>query len=268
MSILLSAHYLAAYMFTTTCSGDQSEFDTLAYMSTGRDKRLVLMTMIVLAAMLQRTEGFRARQCRNMLLENRGTDFEEGVSLYDRFLRSAEKRFAEEDFLVDTHTQIQRLHEHEETIVRQRKQIITLENTITTMEQKYTQIIGTQYNIGKQNVFKAPITINKYYGTTIDKEKAENIGEEKVSAYSKKEQARTTKNDLDNTALSREILSVPNKGKYSEVRKYIAERCRFDEEFKQFVASHTRVELCARLSNEFGWDVDEHALGVNMNRNR
>lgn len=64
------------------------------------------------------------------------------------------------------------------------------------------------------------------------------------------------------------ILPIPQKRKYSQVRKYIKERCRFDEEFRNFVKYHTRVELCMRLTNEFGWDVDEHALGVNMNRNR
>lgn len=64
------------------------------------------------------------------------------------------------------------------------------------------------------------------------------------------------------------ILPIPPKGKYTKVREYIAERCRFDQEFKHYVDTHTRVDLCKRLTNEFGWDVDEHHLGVNMNRNR
>ena len=64
------------------------------------------------------------------------------------------------------------------------------------------------------------------------------------------------------------ILPIPQKNKYTQVRTYIKERCRFDEEFKDFVDSHSRVELCKRLTNEFGWDVDEHHLGVNMNRHR
>ena len=64
------------------------------------------------------------------------------------------------------------------------------------------------------------------------------------------------------------ILPIPKKGKYTEVRRYIEERCKFDEEFRLFVEQHSRVELCMRLTDEFGWDVDEHALGVNMNRNR
>lgn len=67
---------------------------------------------------------------------------------------------------------------------------------------------------------------------------------------------------------SEPILPIPQKNKYTQVRTYIKERCRFDEEFKDFVDSHSRVELCKRLTNEFGWDVDEHHLGVNMNRHR
>ncbi len=64
------------------------------------------------------------------------------------------------------------------------------------------------------------------------------------------------------------ILSIPGERKYSEVRTYIKERCQFDAEFKEYVESHSRVELCQRLSNEFGWFVDDHKLGVNMNRHR
>lgn len=64
------------------------------------------------------------------------------------------------------------------------------------------------------------------------------------------------------------ILPIPQKNKYTQVRKYIKERCRFDDEFKEFVENHSRVDLCKRLTNEFGWDVDEHNLGVNMNRHR
>ena len=93
--VMNTAHYIAAYMFATTCSGDQMEYDVMAYDSLSRDKQLTRLTMIVLAAMLRRTEGFRARSCRNLILDNRDPDFDEGVTLYDRFLRSAEERFTE-----------------------------------------------------------------------------------------------------------------------------------------------------------------------------
>ena len=142
--VMNAAHFLAAYMFATTCSGDRMEYDTLAYSSVGHDQKLVLVTMVVLAAMLSRTEGFRARNCRNLIISGRGADFEEGLTHYERFLRSAEQRFAEEDFLIDTHTQIQHLTAENEQLTIENKQ---LRYTITTMENKYQQIIiGTQNN--------------------------------------------------------------------------------------------------------------------------
>ena len=54
--VMNAAHYLAAYMFETTCSGDQTEYDVLAYASVGKDRQLAFLTIIVLAAMLKRTE--------------------------------------------------------------------------------------------------------------------------------------------------------------------------------------------------------------------
>ena len=113
VKVMNAAHYLAAYMFRTTCSGDQTEYDTLAYCSVGHDRRLMLIAIIVLAAMLQRTEGLRAGQCRDILIENRNEDFEEGVTLYERFLRSAEKRFAEEDFLIDLPAVMEQMQDYQ-----------------------------------------------------------------------------------------------------------------------------------------------------------
>jgi hypothetical protein len=159
--LMNTVHYIAAYMFVTECSGDQMEYDVLAYDSLSRDKQLVPLTMIVLAAMLKRTEGFRARQCRNVILDNRDPDFEEGVLLYDQFLRSAEKHFSEEDFLIDTHAQIIQLQEENTRLTSEN---IQLKYTITTMEEKYQQInIGSQTNIGTQNNYH--IT---YAGTPTD----------------------------------------------------------------------------------------------------
>lgn len=147
--VMNAAHFLVAYMFSTTCSGDQGEYDALAYGSVGHDKQVMLVTLIVLAAILKRTEGLRARVCHNMLLEDRSEDFYDGVSLYDQFLRSAEKHFAEEDFLLDTHARILR---QQEEITRLTSENIQLKYTITTMEEKYQQInIGSQTNIGTQN---------------------------------------------------------------------------------------------------------------------
>lgn len=151
LRVMNTAHFLAAYMFSTTCTGDQMEYDTLANCSLGRDKQLFKVAIIVLAAMLQRTDGLRARNCRNILLDNRDPDFQEGVTLYDRFLRSAERRFSEEDFLLDTNQLMAQLREKDEIISRQTSEIISLNYTLTTMKQQLTQInIGTQNTIGTQ----------------------------------------------------------------------------------------------------------------------
>ena len=99
-------------------------------------------------------------------------------------------------------------------------------------------------------------------------QQVEDIAPVEDSAYSEKEQANTTKNSHYTAAKYKDILPIPRKGKYTEVRRYIEERCKFDEEFRDYVAHHSRVELCMRLTDEFGWDVDDHHLGVNMNRNR
>lgn len=64
------------------------------------------------------------------------------------------------------------------------------------------------------------------------------------------------------------IIPIPKEGKYSKVREYIKERSRFDEEFKNFVKEKSLRDLCARLTKEFGWYVDEHSLGSNLNRHR
>lgn len=259
--VMNAAHFLLAYVFQTTCSDNQSEYDVLAYGSVGHDKKVMLLTLIVLAAMLKRTEGFRARMCRNMLLEDRSEDFYDGVSLYDQFLNSEEKHFAEEDFLLDTHNRLQKLAAENEQLTYENSQ---LKNAPSTMEEKYTQIIGTQYkqDNNQGTIYNAPVTI-QYITNPVE----QNTSEPKQT-YSEKEQVNSTKTAKKSAAEYEDILSIPNKGKYTEVRKYIEERCKFDEEFKEFVAKHTRVELCMRLTEEFGWDVDEHALGVNMNRNR
>jgi len=145
--VMNTAHFLAAYMFATTCSGDQLEYDVMAYDSTARDRHITMLAMLVLIAMLRRTEGLRARQCRNVLLEDRSEDFYEGVSLYEQFVNSEETRFCAEDFETDIMREISNLHEENTRLTKQ------LENQIAMC--KYNQ-----YNIGTQNNYNAPVTIN------------------------------------------------------------------------------------------------------------
>ena len=237
LRVMNTAHFLASYMFATTCSGDQLEYDVLAYMSVGHDKQMMLMTMIVLAAMLKRTDGVRASQCRNVLLEDRSEDFYEGVSLYERFITSAQKRFEEQDFMTDVMAEIADLRELAEQLINEKTQ---LQKQITEMEnEKHT----------------API-IN-VAGNYIDIHDNHNC-----NIYAT-EPATTAPASEDEC-----YIPMPSEGKYTEVRRYIEDRKRNDPDFKAYCETHTRTDLCQRLSQEFGWVVDDHSLGKNINRNR
>lgn len=157
LRVMNTAHLLAAYMFATTCSGDQLEYDALANDNLGRDRQLFKVAIIVLAAMLKRTEGYRAQNCRNIILGNRDPDFDEGVTLYDRFLRSAEERFAEEDFLIDTHRQIQRLIAQNEQLAVENRE---LKIQYRLMQNQQNNQQNNQYNI----TYNAPV----YQGCTFN----------------------------------------------------------------------------------------------------
>ena len=234
--VMNTAHWLAAYMFATECSGDQMEYESMASLSCGRDKQLAKVAMIVLAAMLKRTEGFRAQQCRNVILDNRPPDFEEGVTLYDRFLRSAEKHFAEEDFLIDTHTQIIQLQEENTRLTSEN---IQLKYTITTMEKEKPQTIV--YNYGTYN----DIHDNPYSTIyTTPPASDQNVSEDTYQP------------------------PIPKENDYNAVREYIAERKKYDEDFRIYWDSHNLKENCVYPTREFGWIVDDHSLGTNLNRHR
>ena len=60
----------------------------------------------------------------------------------------------------------------------------------------------------------------------------------------------------------------PKENDYNAVREYIEARKEKDPVFKEYCKTHQRKQLCARLSDEFGWTVDDHNLGVNIGRNR
>ena len=59
---------------------------------------------------------------------------------------------------------------------------------------------------------------------------------------------------------------IPQERKYSQVREYIWERKKYDQEFKQFCDTHSLRDLCTKLTREFGWFVDENSLSQNLNR--
>lgn len=264
--VMNAAHFMLAYAFANTCSGDQGEYDALAYGSVGHDKQVMLVTLIVLAAILKRTEGLRARVCHNMLLEDRSEDFYDGVSLYDQFLRSAEKHFAEEDFLLDTHAQMQRLQEENEQLISENKQ---LKYQITKMEEKYTQInIGTQYkqDNNQGTIYNGPVTINQYPASpsSVSSEFDSDIPSSSSGAPDFSSEIPTREESPKEKPYT---PPVPREGDYNGVRLYIEERKKYDEQFKDYCLHHNRKELCSFLTKEFGWFVDDKSLGKNISRN-
>ena len=80
--------------------------------------------------------------------------------------------------------------------------------------------------------------------------------------YTTPEPKENTKPPMD----PKDIWGVPQKGKYNQVREYIEDRKKGDPEFREFCLRHSLREICTYLTDEFGWDVDEHSLGANINR--
>ena len=130
--VMNTAHWLVSYMYATECSGDQREYDTLTYNSVGRDKQLMYVSLIVLIAMLSRTEGPRAKACRSMMLENRPEDFYEGVSLYEQWLDGGLEHYTDEDFQIDLMNELNeyklKLQNAEQQIEQLKKQIAMTNN--------------------------------------------------------------------------------------------------------------------------------------------
>ena len=61
---------------------------------------------------------------------------------------------------------------------------------------------------------------------------------------------------------------IPKENDYNAVREYIAERKKYDTDFRQNWEKNTLKQNCVFLTKEFGWLVDEHSLGANLNRHR
>ena len=147
LNVMNTAHYIAACMMQTGAEGDQYEYDTLAYMRLGHDAQVAMLAIMVLTTMLKRTDGQRARQCRNVLMEDRNEDFYEGLSLYERFISSSERRFEEQDFLTDTMRQICDLQNTIQQLTLEKQQ---LKQQIETMS-KTPKHQTTVYNYGTYN---------------------------------------------------------------------------------------------------------------------
>ena len=130
-----------------------------------------------------------------------------------------------------------------------KQQIKELQSTIETMKQ----------NLNQYEMKEPTQVVNHYHGPYIANNYVQDGGHQILSA----------ENVYWNAQAEPQIGSAakPNPGDYNAVRVYIEERKQQDEPFKKYCNEHTRKQLCERLSEEFGWLVDDHSLGVNINRN-
>lgn len=249
--VMNTAHYLATYMLSTPCT-DQTEYDMRVYCDLGCDKRLASIAIIALAAMLQRIDNPRAKTCRSALLEDRSDDFYEGLSMYEQWLAAVcdrdgkSEHYSDEDFQIDVMDELNAA----------KQQIQYLQNKLQnqlTMKEEAKQPVT--------NIFNGPYIANNY---------VQDGGKQILSAenvyWSDNEKPEIGVPDAKPQIDSATILPLPHENNYSEVRKYIEERKRFDEDFKTFCLNHTLRDLCSKLTDIFGWYVEENSLGKNLNR--
>ena len=160
-----------------------------------------MMVLIVTAALLGLLDSPHARRCRNTLRDDVCEEFDEYLSLYEHFLASGDTRFTEEDFLIDTHTQIQQLTAQNEQLTYENQQ---LKNDLRKMEKEKKTYIG--YNVEH-------MTINMSGGTLVQHaDLVQASGEVKVQTA---EQTETPKEEnMHSSLFTKKALS---EGKTPEI---------------------------------------------------
>jgi len=63
-------------------------------------------------------------------------------------------------------------------------------------------------------------------------------------------------------------LTCPEPNKYTQVRDYIHDRCRYDDVFRDYYRSHTLSDFCEQLTLLFGWYVNPNSLGKCLKRKK
>jgi len=61
-------------------------------------------------------------------------------------------------------------------------------------------------------------------------------------------------------------LTYPKEGDYTAVRIYVEKRKKNDPVFREYCVNNSRKKLCERLSDEFGWTLDERSYARNIQR--
>ena len=132
-------------------------------------------------------------------------------------------------------------------------QNVKLKNKIKSMEQEPTKHIG--YNVEQ-------MTINMSGGTFVQHaDLVQASGDVLVDRPDNGAKNKPAKNTYQ--------PPIPKEGEgYNAVREYIAERKKYDETFRIYWDGHNLKQNCEFLTKEFGWIVDDHSLGTNINRHR
>lgn len=147
LKVMNAAHDMIARMFNTL-DFPMIRCDAIAYEQMSGNPQLTAITLIVLAEMLARTDGCKARACRTALLEQRSDDFFEGISLYEQFLDAGDAHFAEEDFLIDLMDNINILRAENERLKQELKR--QKQTTMPTQPQTVIHVAGNY--IAQQNI--------------------------------------------------------------------------------------------------------------------
>ena len=226
--VMNAAHFLACYMFSIPCT-DRNEYDVILYEYVGYDKQLALITLVVLAAMLRRTDAPRARTCRSVLLEDRSDDLYEGVSLYEKFVNDTQLTFPTEAFEADIMNEVVSLRSQNNQLIQQ---VISLQTTIETMKQE--QPLPTIYN----------------YGTLTYIAEQNNDIHDNQNVYVGGEPESHQQSD---------ISSQPSEGDYQAVVAWLEkEKKQGTDHYAE--AGFNRSKMCRNLSDIFGWIVDQNSL--------
>jgi len=123
LNVMNAAHRIATYLFVSDHTAGQIELDAMVYEQARYDKYRAFIIQMVLAAILNRTEGARARMYRSIILDDRCEEFNEGVSLYEQFLEHTEKHFCEDDFLIDVAEMVLAIRQQQEQIQQKEEEI-------------------------------------------------------------------------------------------------------------------------------------------------
>lgn len=231
--VMNTAHWLVAYLYATSCSGEQLEYDAMTYNSVGRDKQLMYVSLIVLIAMLNRTEGARAKACRSMMLENRPEDFYEGVSLYEQWLDGGLEHYTDEDFLIDIMDEVNLLKQENERLTYENKQL----KKQIEMDQEIKHI---GYNVEH-------MTINMSGGTLVQHADLVQASGEVVM-----------QNEPDGKIIEEEHSCPPENDYRALVRWLADEKKRGNDYYAE--ADYNRSKMCRNLLKIIGWWPNQDSL--------